>query len=172
MIPSGVVAYHERARAEELYRGVTGKMAEIDALIAPVLLNFSMERLGGVDRNILRVAVYEMHFCDDVPPVVAISEAIEVAKRFGGPDSGRFINGVLDKLKEGLARPLRVPAPRCVLVEDTLQHQKAARRVGMTTVWMQRWTRAAGKPGMRLSMRPPYVDLSTRRLRELRRRLR
>jgi N utilization substance protein B len=51
-----------------------------------------------------------MHYCDSVPPVVAISEAIEVAKRFGGLESGRFINGVLDKLKEGLTRPLRVAA--------------------------------------------------------------
>jgi len=99
-----------RAHAEELYRGVTGKLEEIDALIEPVLENFSMERLSGVDRNILRVAVYEMHYCDTVPPVVAISEAIEVAKRFGGVESGRFINGVLDKLKEGLTRPLRVAA--------------------------------------------------------------
>lgn len=96
-----------RSHAEELYRGVMGKMEEIDAMIVPVLENFSMERLSVVDRNILRLALYEMHWCDSVPPVVAISEAIEVAKRFGGPDSGRFINGVLDKLKQGLNRPLR-----------------------------------------------------------------
>jgi N utilization substance protein B len=104
-----------RTHAEELYRGVTEKLPEIDALIAPVLENFSMERLSGVDRNILRVAVFEMHYCETVPPVVAISEAIEVAKRFGGLESGRFINGVLDKLKEGVSRPLREaarPAPK------------------------------------------------------------
>lgn len=100
-----------RAHAEELYRGVSGKLAEIDALIVPVLENFSMERLGGVERNILRLAVYEMHYCEHVPPVVAISEAIEVAKRFGGLESGRFINGVLDKLKQSLTRPLRSAAP-------------------------------------------------------------
>ncbi len=63
-----------------------------------------------------------------------------------------------------LAR-LRVPATRCVLVEDTLQHQKAARSVGMKTVWMQRWTRAAGKPGARLHRKPPYVDVRARDLR-------
>jgi putative hydrolase of the HAD superfamily len=71
-----------------------------------------------------------------------------------------------------LAR-LRVPAWRCVLVEDTLQHQKAARSVGMTTVWMQRWTRAAPRPGaVRLRRRPAYVDLKTRQLRALERQLR
>jgi N utilization substance protein B len=100
-----------RAHAEELYQGVSGKLKEIDAMIVPVLENFSLQRLSGVDRNILRVAVYEMYYCESVPPVVAISEAIEVAKRFGGLESGRFINGVLDKLKEGVTRPLR-EAPR------------------------------------------------------------
>ena len=74
-------------------------------------------------------------------------------------------------LRTLLAR-LRVNAARCVLVEDTLQHQKAARRVGMKTVWMQRWTRAAAKPGTRFSMQPPYVDVKARQLRVLVRRLR
>lgn len=67
-------------------------------------------------------------------------------------------------LRTLLAR-LRVPASRCVLVEDTLQHQKAARRVGMKTVWMQRWMRAAGKPGARLHRKPAYVDVRARDLR-------
>lgn len=67
-----------------------------------------------------------------------------------------------------LVARLRVPAGRCVLVEDTLQHQKAARRVGLRTVWMQRWSRGAGV--RRLSRTPPYVDLKTHRLQTLRRR--
>jgi len=74
-------------------------------------------------------------------------------------------------LRTLLAR-LRVPAARCVLVEDTLQHQKAARRVGMKTVWMQRWSRAAGKAGARFHMKPCYVDVRARSLRVLCRRLR
>ena len=73
-------------------------------------------------------------------------------------------------LRRVLAR-LRVPAARCVLVEDTLQHQKAARRVGMCTVWMQRWTRGAAHAATRASRCPPYVDLKTRQLRALERRL-
>ena len=73
-------------------------------------------------------------------------------------------------LRTLLAR-LRVAPSRCVLVEDTLQHQKAARRVGMKTVWMQRWTRAAAAPGARLSRQPPYVDVRARQLRVLHRRL-
>jgi putative hydrolase of the HAD superfamily len=74
-------------------------------------------------------------------------------------------------LRTLLAR-LRVPPERCVLVEDTLQHQKSARRVGMTTVWMQRWTRAAARPGARSSMQPAYVDVKARQLRVVERRLR
>ena len=69
-----------------------------------------------------------------------------------------------------LAVRLRVPPSRCVLVEDTLEHQKAARRVGMGTVWMQRWLAGgapAGLPGARLTMRPPYVDRRVRSLRSL-----
>jgi transcription antitermination factor NusB len=101
-----------RRHAEELYRGVTARREEIDGIIVPVLENFSMDRLSGTDRNILRVAVYEMHHCPEVPPIVAINEAVEIAKRFGGMDSGRFVNGVLDKLKQSLTRPLREAAPR------------------------------------------------------------
>ena len=70
-------------------------------------------------------------------------------------------------LRRLLAR-LRVPAPRCVLVEDTLAHQRAARRVGMRTVWMQRWTRAAASHAVvRWSMRPAYVERRVRQLRAL-----
>ncbi len=100
-----------RAHAEELYRGVLARIEELDALIVAVLENWSLNRLSGVERNILRVALFEMHHCDTVPPVVAISEAIEIAKRFGGEQSGRFINGVLDKLKQSLTRSLRDAAP-------------------------------------------------------------
>ena len=67
---------------------------------------------------------------------------------------------------------LRVPAARCVLIEDTLQHQKAARRVGMTTVWMQRWTRHDVKAQARASRRPSYVDLKLRQLRLMQHKLR
>ena len=96
-----------RTHAERLYLGVVDRLEELDALIVPVLENFSLERLDGVDRNIIRVALYEMHHCLEVPPIVAISEAIEIAKRYGGDQSARFINGVLDKLKSGVQRSLR-----------------------------------------------------------------
>ena len=100
-----------RAHAEELCRGVLANLEAIDGRLIPALENFSMERLGNVDRNIIRVALYEMFHTTGVPPIVAINEAIEIAKRFGGPDSGRFVNGILDRLKAGLDRPLRGERP-------------------------------------------------------------
>ncbi len=96
-----------KAFAENLIQGVLQHCQEVDTRIAKVSQNFSFERLNMVDRNILRLAVYEMFFNLDVPPVVAINEAIELAKAFGGEDSGKFVNGVLDKIKLDVTRPLR-----------------------------------------------------------------
>ena len=73
--------------------------------------NWALDRLEVVDRNVLRLAIYEMFFCLETPPIVAINEAIEVSRRLGTPDSPRFINGVLDELKKQLSRPLRTPEP-------------------------------------------------------------
>ncbi len=96
-----------REFAIELARGVIENAKEIDARIAARLDNYDFSRLSVVDRNVLRLAVYEMFHRDDVPPVVCINEAIEISKRFGTTESGRFVNGVLDKLKADLTRPLR-----------------------------------------------------------------
>lgn len=100
-----------RKHAEQIYRGVVGHLEAIDRQLAACLENFSLERLAGVDRNILRVAIYEMFHCLEVPPIVAMNEAIEISKRFGTPDSSRFVNGVLDRLKQDLTRPLRDAGP-------------------------------------------------------------
>lgn len=91
----------------QLVDGVERNREAIDQRIGDAAENYAIERLSTVDRNILRVAVYEMFHSDDVPPVVAINEAIEIAKRFGTEESGRFVNGLLDRLKRDLTRPLR-----------------------------------------------------------------
>ena len=93
--------------ALSLFRGVHQHLQEIDQRIASVLQNFSLDRLTAVDKNILRVAVYEMFHDTKVPPVVSMNEAIEIAKRFGGEESSRFVNGVLDRLKGDVVRSLR-----------------------------------------------------------------
>ena len=96
-----------RAFAEALVNGVLAHKAELDERIRKYAQNFILERLNVVDRNILRLAIFEMSYNLEVPPIVAINEAIEIAKRLGGQDSGKFVNGVLDKVKTELTRPLR-----------------------------------------------------------------
>ena len=61
-----------------------------------------------VDRNVLRLAIYEMLFRDDIPPIVSINEAVDIAKKFSTHDSGKFVNGILDKVKSELMRPARI----------------------------------------------------------------
>ena len=96
---------------DELLDGVSAQAEVIDATIRRLAKNYEFHRISAVDRNILRVAVYEMLYCQDVPPVVSINEAIEIAKKFSTAESGRFVNGILDALKEELHRPARAPSP-------------------------------------------------------------
>jgi N utilization substance protein B len=83
---------------KELIEGVIGRLDELDAIIEPFLEHWSLERVSVVDRNILRLAVYELRFMDDIPFKVSIDEAIELAKLFGSDESGAFVNGILDHL--------------------------------------------------------------------------
>ena len=95
----------EEAADEYLSKSVKGTFehrGEIDAMIKAHLEKWSFDRLAKVDRNILRLAVFEMKYGDDVPEKVAINEAIELAKQFSDEQSGKFINGVLSRIKESL----------------------------------------------------------------------
>lgn len=94
----------------ELVAGVMEHVAEIDERIKRYAANYELHRIAAVDRNILRLAIFEMLHCPDVPPVVAINEAIEIAKRFGSEESGRFVNGILDRVRGDLGRPAREAA--------------------------------------------------------------
>ena len=96
--------------ANDLLRGALEKLPEVDAKIRTLADNWDFERLAVVDRNILRLAVYEMLFRDDIPPVVSINEAIEIAKKFSTAESGKFVNGLLDRVKKELLRPARQAA--------------------------------------------------------------
>ncbi len=96
-----------REFAQPLIDGMIAHLPEIDERIRRYAENFTFERLAPVDRNVLRLAIFEMLYRDDIPPVVSINEAIELAKMYGGPDSGRFVNGILDRVKGDLSRPLR-----------------------------------------------------------------
>ena len=91
--------------------GVLAHQADIDERIRQTASNYDLHRIAAVDRNILRMAIFEMLFCPEVPPVVSINEAIEIAKRFGSDESGRFVNGILDRIRGGLPRPARAAKP-------------------------------------------------------------
>ncbi|HTD14304.1 MAG TPA: transcription antitermination factor NusB [Chthoniobacterales bacterium] len=93
--------------ATRVAAGVIAEQVAIDEKISRYTANYELKRISAVDRNILRVAIYEMLFCNDVPPIVAINEAIDIAKKFGTEESGKFVNGVLDRVKLDLNRPLR-----------------------------------------------------------------
>lgn len=99
-----------RAFASDLLRGALDKRPEVDAKIRTLADNWDFERLAVVDRNILRLAVYEMLFRPEIPPVVSINEAIEIAKKFSTAESGKFVNGLLDRVKKDLLRPARQAA--------------------------------------------------------------
>jgi N utilization substance protein B len=97
-----------RAFADPLIRGTLEHRQQIDALIGKFARNWSLKRMATVDRNVLRLAVYEMLHRDDIPPVVSINEAVDIAKKFSTQDSGKFVNGILDKIKGELMRPARI----------------------------------------------------------------
>lgn len=88
--------------AETLVRGATLHKDEIDAAIQQASKNWRLERMARVDRNLLRLATYELKWQPDVPAKVVINEAIEVAKRFGTAESPAFVNGLLDRIAQEL----------------------------------------------------------------------
>ncbi len=83
----------------ELVNGVIGERDRIDTMIKRFSSNWKMSRMSCVDRNIMRIAVYEMLYCGDIPLKVSINEAIDVGKKFGTEESGAFINGILDSVR-------------------------------------------------------------------------
>jgi N utilization substance protein B len=99
-----------RQFAEAMVRGAVEHLAAIDAKIRQFTQHWDFERIAAVDRAILRLGIYEMLFRDDIPPVVSINEAVEIAKKFSTAESGKFVNGILDRICKDLPRPARTAA--------------------------------------------------------------
>ncbi|MDL1963519.1 MAG: transcription antitermination factor NusB [Deltaproteobacteria bacterium] len=100
-----------------LVNGVVKARPEIDSVVERFSSNWKISRMAIVDKNIIRIAVYEMLFCSDIPSKVSINEAIDIGKKFGTEESGAFINGILDSIcialkeeKKGVGAGLK-PAP-------------------------------------------------------------
>jgi len=95
------------AFGEELIHGTIEHAPEIDGHIKSLAHNWEFDRIAKIDLAILRVAIYEMMYRKDIPPVVSINEAIDLSKQFSNADAKRFINGILDRLKDQLGRDAR-----------------------------------------------------------------
>ena len=89
---------------QKLVEGVAAHQEELDALIRQYSEHWRLERMVAVDRNLLRLAVYELLYLPEIPAKVAINEAVELAKRFGTELSGSFVNGVLDRIRQAIGR--------------------------------------------------------------------
>ncbi len=96
-----------RTFADPLIRCALEHRDEADALIIKHAKNWDLHRIAAVDRNILRLAICEMLHREDIPPVVSINEAVDIAKKFSTQDSSKFVNGILDKIRSELLRPAR-----------------------------------------------------------------
>ena len=83
----------------KLVNGVLETKGELDALIDRFSKNWDISRMSCVDRNVMRIAVFELLYCADIPPKVSINEAIDVGKKFGTEESGAFINGIMDSIR-------------------------------------------------------------------------
>lgn len=83
-----------------LIDGISKNRDRIDSVISKYATNWQIQRMATIDRNILRLATFELLFTEDIPPKVSINEAIEMAKKYGDKDSGKFVNGVLDKINK------------------------------------------------------------------------
>jgi transcription antitermination protein NusB len=93
------------AFTRRLVTGVAESLVQIDATIAKYTEHWRKDRMAAVDRNIVRLGVYELEHCDDIPATVSINEMVELAKAFGSENSPAFVNGILDRVKAALDRP-------------------------------------------------------------------
>jgi N utilization substance protein B len=95
--------------ARSLFEGTVSEVEALDRRVREQAEHWRLERMAAVDRNLLRVALYELLHCPETPPAVVINEALEIARRFSGKDSVEFVNGVLDAIRKTL--PASHPAP-------------------------------------------------------------
>jgi transcription antitermination factor NusB len=100
-----------RGFAERLVRGTAAHRVAIDEVLRAVARNWDLKRMAAIDRNVLRMSVYELLHCADIPPKVTINEAIELGKKYSTANSGAFINGILDRVRLDFAASQREKAP-------------------------------------------------------------
>ncbi len=94
-----------REFSDFLTQGIEKHLLAIDEMIKKYATNWQLDRMAVIDRNILRLGVYEILFAEEIPPKVTINEMVELAKKFGDAESGKFVNGILDKIHKEELQP-------------------------------------------------------------------
>ncbi len=89
-----------RQFAEHIIRSVIKRRDEIDGIITKYVQNWDFSRIALIERNVLRIAFFEILYRPDIPDIAAINEAVDIAKKYGAQDAGKFVNGILDKVKD------------------------------------------------------------------------
>jgi len=89
-----------KAFTDSLVKGTCKNLAEIDGFISKYADNWDIKRIAVIDKNVLRMGLFQLLYRDDIPPKVSINEAIDLAKKYGDIDSGKFVNGILDKIQK------------------------------------------------------------------------
>jgi N utilization substance protein B len=97
-----------KAFADRLTEGIQGRIGEIDEKISCHATNWQLKRMAVIDRNVMRLATYEILYASDIPPKVSINEAVELAKKYGDTESSKFVNGILDKIHKTEISPLEI----------------------------------------------------------------
>ncbi len=142
-----------------LVSGVNAGKPGIDALIERFSSNWKISRMSGVDRNILRIAVFELMCCPDIPTKVTINEAIDIGKKFGTEESGAFINGILDSInqaveKEGLN--LEIEMPEVLVIREAAGEEPASAPAKQTP--LHRFEQVKGKKGVVKRKAPQFIS--------------
>lgn len=97
--------FDDKEFSEKLVQNIVERLDDLNAIITEYAPEWPLDQITVVDRNVLRIGVYELQFDDAIPPKVAINESIELAKTFGGPSSGKFVNGVLGSIYKNMQKP-------------------------------------------------------------------
>ncbi|MDP2630282.1 MAG: transcription antitermination factor NusB [Candidatus Uhrbacteria bacterium] len=116
--------FHDDGFTEELVRGVLKNREEIDSYIIKYATEWPLEQIGTIDRNILRLGIFEMIFHAQIPARVAINEAIEIAKAYGGAASSKFVNGVLGALYKDILPTIKEKEERLKEVQEEKKKKK------------------------------------------------
>ncbi|MFH1248047.1 MAG: transcription antitermination factor NusB [Candidatus Omnitrophota bacterium] len=103
-LPDEDIALEVKDFTQGLVKGVIGHLAEIDKKISGLATNWRLDRMAKVDRNIMRLAAYEIIYCQDIPSKVSINEAVELAKKYSDVQAAKFVNGILDKIKSDIKK--------------------------------------------------------------------